>query len=364
MKINRKELMKALSTLYPVIGRGDENISSNNYTFMLDEEGRSFIGATNNSVAVIKPISFDLGQSCRVAGNTLFQLIKKIKAQEIEINISSEYMFLQTDSTESTVPLIPKQVSNLLDMIVDIPDEFLQPLPSNFNEALHECAKHTTDESKKPILQYVYADNNKMCSANNAEIVIHSLNGEVNKLFIPSRDIPCIKGFNLTHYVLKGEYLYFKTDDDAFVIIQPASRAERYPVVITPSDFCDTDLKGAYKAFTLESLFNMADMKELVFTDEEVKELIDTVSTCCLFADEEKQSVTCDFKGDCVELISIDSRGSHKQKVNLSSFVSPFIIRVKPQTFIDLLNRKDKIYVGVGRVIVCNDNVKHLIQVR
>lgn len=364
MKIERKELMKALSTLYPVIGKGEGNFSSNNYTFMVDEEGHSFIGATNNSVAVIKPISFSFGCTCRVSGNTLFQLVKKLKAQEIEVDLSDEYMRLRTDSTESMVQLAPANSNNLLDMITDIPEEFFMPLPDNFTEALQECAKFTSDETRQPILQYVYADNNKMCSANNAEIVVHYLNGTVSKMFIPSNDLTNIKGFKLTHYVLKGEFLYFKTEDGAFIIMQPASSKERYPVVITPEDFCDTDLKGAYKAFTMESLFNAEGMRELVFTDDEVKALVETVQACCLFADEEKQSVTCSFDGDYVDFKGVDDKGSHKQRVKLSSFVSPFSIRIKPQPFIDLITRRDKLFVGAGKVIVSNDNVKHLIQVR
>lgn len=364
MKVPRKEFMKALSTLFPAMGKGEDNTASNNYTFMNDEFGNSYIGVTNNSLAVILPVPFHLEHECRIPGSTLFNLMKKLtKADEVDLVFNGDVLTLKTNiPTESTIQMYAR-TNNMLDFISEIPDEEFKELPDNFTDGLKECAPYCLDTNNTSIIRYVYAHKGVMCSANQSEIVTFNLNGDVDKMFIHSKDAKIISSFKLKYYAYKDSFLYFKTDTGVFLAIQPASQKERYPVVFDVEEYSLRELESGLKNFTPEALFNREDMREIIITDDEAKAINDVVNTCTLF-DEDNNMIACHFDGEHVDMYMMNSKGSHKERVKISNYVSPFTFRTIPKLLKDIVERKDSMFVGKGKIIVMNDKVNHLIQIK
>lgn len=363
MKINRKVFMKELSSVFPVMGKGAGNYTANNFTFKSAGE-ESYIATTNNTAVVIKKLPFQF-PSCRVAGSTLFQLIKKLnKAEELDITVFPEHMLIKTDlPTESTVPLQPNS-RNLVDMITDIPTELFKPLPDGFTDALKECHTYTTTDSSKPILQYVYADKKSVCGANGSEIVLYNLDSEVDKMFIPSQDVSLISSFKLTHYALHNNFLYFQTDNDAFIILQPASQKERYPVIINTDDYTEDELTK-FSAFLPDNLYNTNGMREVHFTKEQTKDIIEVVKACELFTDEVKRSrITCKFEGGFIFFEGYSIKGKHRHGIELSEPVDNASFDVFPDILISMLERNEKMYMGKGRLIIDKGYMRHLIEIK
>lgn len=363
MKVPRKEFMKALQLLYPAMGKGENNTSSNNYSFMTDDRDISYAGATNNSVAVVLPLPFTLEQDFRVPGTLLYQLVKKLKADELEIDLGVDCVFIKTNTPTQSIIQLQDKSKNMLDFLVEIPDTSFKPLPSNFTESLKECYPYCLNDNTSSIIKYVYAHKTSMCSANQSEIVMCDLTGEVDKMFISHKDAAILTNFNLVGYAYQDSFLYFKTDDGAYIAVHPASQLERFPVVFDRDEYTDIELINGMKDFTPEALFALDGMREIRFTDSEVKELKEVLDTCYLF-DESDNSVSCMFDGDYVDITITNSRGSHTGRINLSNYVSPFTMRTLPKLLEDIVNRKDLLYVGNGRVIVSNSKLKHLIQVK
>lgn len=367
MIVSRKDFMKALSSVFPMMGKGEQNTVTNNFSFFKDEEGKSYIGATNNAVAVIRPLPFDLDAEFRVPGTKLFQVIKKLaKAKELDITYTGTCIIIKSDiDTETIIQTIDEAV-NMLDHVTSIPSEQFKELPENFSEALEECSRYTNDSSAHELLKYVYADGNKMVSANLNEIVLYKLNGAVDKMFISSSDAVVLKGVTLKSYAYGDFFLYFKTDEDAYVIIQPASVKERYPVVVTPSDYTEEELNGNMKGLTLNRLFNLTDMREVELSKNVGKEVIDVLRTCAMFSDEGKSGIKCVFDKDTITIEGQDKTGSHKQVIKLESFVSnKFSFETHPQMLIDIIERGDAFYVSKekGKAVVKNDILAHYIQI-
>lgn len=363
MKVPRKEFMKALSSLFPAMGKGEDNTSSNNYTFMNDEFGNSYIGVTNNAVAIVQALPFSMEHECRIPGTTLFNLVKKLnKAEELEFEFEADIVKIKTKiPTESTIQMYDR-VNNMLDFITEIPDEEFKELPNNFTDGLKECAPYCLDDSSSSIIKYVYAHNGVMCSANKCEIVMFNLDGNVDKMFISAKDAKLISAFNLKAYAYKDSFLYFKTDTDAFIAIQPASQKERYPVVFDRDEYSVLEMTSGMQNFTPEALFSKEDMRKITITDEEAKNINSVIDTCTLF--EEDNMVACHFDGEVLDLYMYNRRGSHKERVKLSNYVSPFTVRTMPKLLKDIVERKDLLYVGKGKIIVTNDRANHLIQIK
>lgn len=363
MKLNRKEFLQELSALYPVMGKGDANTSSNNYTFMSASTNEFYIGATNNSVAVLKKVGFQLDNDCRVSGNTLFQLIKKIKTPDLFITLSNEQMFIKTDRVSSSVPLAPEGSKNLLDMIVDIPEELFKPLPDNFTESLYKCLECALKSDTASLLSYIYIDADRMCSANNSTITVCNLSSQMEKMFIPSADLNNIKQFKLTHYVLKDELLYFKTDNDAFIIMQPANNNERYPVVLTPDDYSVEELSTVYKGFTLQALFSTDKLQKLSLSASDRSALIESLKMCSVFTNNDDDLVECLFDKYQVDVLCSGFRGDYKERVLFENEVHKFSVKTKIKALIDLLSDDGDLYIGFDRVVLKTDCVNKLVQV-
>lgn len=366
MKVNRKDFMKALSSVLPMMGRGEQNTATNCFAFFKDSDGNSYIGTTNNAVAVIKPVTFDLDFECKVQGTKLFQLIKKLtKATELELTLGEDYLTIKSDlNTESCIGVI-YDTKNMLDFVTNIPEEDFKQVPDNFTEALQECSLYVEEESSASILQYVYADGNKIVSANNGEIVLCKLNGTVDKMFISAKDVPPMKGYVLTEYASDDNLLYFKTKDNAYIAVQPASTKERYPVVITPSDYTEEELNGAMSPFLIKNLFNTENMRFIEFSKNVGKEVVDVLNTCSMFTDNGNTGIKCVFDKNTVTITGIDTSGKHTQVVTLDEYVSTgFSFETHPQMLIDIIERGDVMYVGRGKVIIKNDKVAHLIQIK
>ena len=364
MKVNRKKFLQELSELYPVMGKGDTNISANNYTFVSDSNGVSFICATNNSVAVLKPTEFSFDRPFRVSGNLFFQLVKKIKDTEIDIEVGSNFVTIKTESIESQVALIPPKVKNFIDMIVDIPDEFMQSLPVNFDESLKKCIIYVDSSIGSSLLSYIYADGSNMCVANNSAIKVCTLDSEVSKMFIPAKDVACIKGFNLTHYVLKDDVLYFKADNGAFIVMQTASGQERYPVVITESDYTPEELVTSYAGFTVQALFDTDGLTKFDLSINDKQRIIESLKTCNIFLDSDDCLVDCEFNAGKLRLKVFSSNGNHSESIKLESEIEPFTVKIASSSFIDLLSHLGIFYIGSDRILMFEDKSKYLLQVQ
>lgn len=367
MIVNRKDFMKALTSVFPIMGKGEQNTVTNNFAFFKDDEGNSYIGTTNNEVAIVKPLTFSVDAEFRVPGTKLFQVLKKLtKAKELDIEYSGTYITIKSDiDTETCIQTVDSAV-NLLDHITSIPDEDFKELPDNFSEALTECSRYATTDNAHNLLQYIYAEGSKMVSASLREIVLCKLNSKVDKMFISARDASILKGIKLKDYAFDDNLLYFRTEEGAYIAVQPASNKERYPVVITPADYTEEELEGSMKPFLVKNLFSLEDLREVEFSKNVGKEVVDVLRTCAMFTEEGKSGVRCEFDKNTLTITGQDKTGMHKQTVMLDGYVSNrFVFETHPQLLIDIIERKDVFYVSKekGKAIVKNDMLAHLIQI-
>lgn len=358
MIIQRKALMNVLSALFPVMGKGADN-PCNMITVFADTENNWYMGVTNNRVAMVLPLCFKMEHGFKVHGLTFFQLIKKLKCEELDITVNGNTLSVKTDIPSETSFELVQSGRTMLDFVSSIDSEFKE-LPIDFMEGLKECVKYTDTDSTS-ILQYVYMDKDLMASANSSEIFIYKMEGVMDKMFIASEDIAILSTMNLKEYAYQDALLYFRTEGGAFVVVRPASRKERFPVLLTKEDYTHIEQINM-KGLTPEVLFDLTDTRKLVFTEDECKHISDIVKSCQAFTGTDGE-FSCKFDGYDMCITGKGRKGTHKQQIKLTEFVSPISFETKPELFLDLLERKDTMYIGKGKVIIVNDKTKHLIQV-
>ena len=343
MIVDRKEFMKVLTVLFPTLGKGDDN-SANVFCALKDENNKSYMASTNNKVCAVVPVPFEIDTEFRVHGTTLFQLVKKLtKAKTLTLSVVADNLFIESDGTETHIPLMESN-RILLDYINFPEEDAFKPLPSNFNEALRFCSKFTKEEIGGT-LAYTYAHKNMMCSATHSEVVLHKLDSNLeDKIFILPSDARCVSGFSFTHYAYgENNLIHFKTNSNAYATFYSAS-LERYPVVITPEDYTFHEMQNGMSAYTPKNLFNTEDMREITLNEEERKEVTEVLRTCMLFIEEGKEGVSCKFDGDNLIVTSTGKKGVHKQTVPISTFVIlGFTFETLPEMLLGVLERNEDV---------------------
>lgn len=363
--ISKKDFMNILTTLYPTLGKGEEN-STNTFCAIKDDTGKAYMATTNNKVCAIVPVPFEIESEFRVHGTTLYYLVKKLtKVKTLNIDVAGTMLVITTDAgTETTIPLLEDN-RTLIDYI-QIPEETaFKPLPANFNKALAFTSKFAR-ETSGGTLSYVYAHKTMMCAATHSEIVLHKMESNLeDKVFILPSDARCVSDYVFTHYAY-GEHnlIHFKTNTDAYVTFYSAV-LERFPVVITPEDYTYHEMQNGMDAYTPKNLFNVEGMQEVILTEEERKEVSEVLRTCMLFIEEGKEGVSCKFDGDNLIVTSVGKKGVHKQTMPISTFaLLGFTFETLPEMLLGVLERNDRIFIGHGKLITKSAEIMHYVQTK
>lgn len=368
MKIARKIFMNYLSELYPAKGSGEENTSSNSFSFFSDDLKNNYIGVTDNVIAVIKQIP-EYIPDCKVPGEKLFQLIRKsTKVKELDIQVSENSFDIVYDNNPDNISNISfgKQSANMLDRLDKPSDSLYRELPENFTEAILFCAPYVSQDRPQTLLNFVYAEGQKVCSGSSGEFVCAKLVGEVEKQFIPANYCKILSQYKPTHFCYFNDLLYYKNSENTIIVLQSVYSKERYPFVVTLKDFTQEELNSVKKQnLMLKNMFRMENPCEISFQNKEGSnnEIVDLISSCKIFSSsiDKPEKIKVNILNDKLVIEAVGASGKHKASCEVQGNGVSLEFICNPQLLLDIVNRKHTVKTDGEKMIIMDKNFAHLI---
>jgi DNA polymerase III sliding clamp (beta) subunit (PCNA family) len=224
MKINKTRLLKALEKVKPGLATKEIIEQSTHFAFMGDRV------VTYNDEISISCYVPDLELTGAVSAQELYAFLNRIKAEEIEAEVTENEIRLRTGKLTAGLILQP-EIRLPLQEIGDI-EEWYQ-VPDEFMKALTFCRFSCSSDMSRPILTCVHVGTNFVESSDNVRYTYHGLSDIDERRVVPEFLIPGDSVNNLSKYdineiaISKG-WVHFRTTDKT-VIFSCRIFDDRYP---------------------------------------------------------------------------------------------------------------------------------------
>ena len=376
--------MDYLSLLYPFMGAGKSTTATDvlNYFYNPDPTQWSYWAVTNGSLCAFIPVlpTYEnpiLQKSFKVDGNQFFQVIKSIKAEEIDIALFDTMLRVsaleENNKTEVDFAYITSQ--NMTDYLMStfymMPTETEgKPLSSLFNKALETCLPYITATEGK--LSYAYFYGNDCVTANNnsnSEIVVYHAHSPLRdfpfpRMFISKRDGELIAKSkiewkkidfcNEQYYRFNGFSDKYKTE--LIVFTNALNSKENYPVIIDKERYTEKQLNES-AAYTIDALEKQTRAEQIAFNKKELESLLTAVTVNGV----DPVYSTLSIQGNSIKY-EVKYLHLKKSKTIKTSENYPEInIKINPSTLKNILDI-DAEYISIDRTkVVCkNDKLTYI----
>lgn len=208
MKINRLELMKALSMVRPGLASRELIEQSTSFAFL---EGS--VATYNDEISVTHPVPELKDVSGAVDATELYSLLDRMTHEEVEIITSDKEMLVKSGRARAGLVL---QVDLTLPLEDVTSDKEWNDLPEGLINALRFAMLSCSNDMSRPILTCVHINGHHVEGSDNIRLTQYKLEGEVCDvpLLIPSSSIRDLVNYDIVQIakgVSKG-WVHFRTE--------------------------------------------------------------------------------------------------------------------------------------------------------
>lgn len=207
MKLNRKELLEALTLTS--VGLAKQEIIEQSASFIFTK-GRVF--TYNDEVAVSHPVEVDFEGA--IPSKEFLALIKKLKTEEVELEISDGELLLKGSRAKAGIRL-EAEIKLPIDEIGS-PDGWVE-LPDNFCEAAKFCLFSASTDTSNQVLTCIHLTDSYVESTDNYRATRYFLTESdafEESMLVPTFAIKEIIKFNPTEYTTTEGWIHFKNNKD------------------------------------------------------------------------------------------------------------------------------------------------------
>ena len=305
-----------------------------------DDTAKSFLFSDNKLYAysdrLFASTPIDIGIEAQVDGKTLFEYIKKIKNEDVELSVVNNQLRIKAGMMKGKIAceeqvLIPNNLVELAETI---------ELPANFSEAVVAASFSVSKDPSKDYLNCVKVSGDKVESTDNRSITRAIMNGEIDgTLFIPGYALKHIKPVSPTSYSVCGGWLAFVNDETSLVFCCRTLDSNKFP--------------------DLDSVFNRKmTYEEVVFP----RETVDAIERALVFTKSNAanaRSVKFTSDGNCLLIGGKSKTGDHSEKLEGKMCEFSFVVGAK--VLIDAIKKKPKIGISGNIMKIEKDDVINLI---
>lgn len=353
MQIERTKLLKDLATCMPALSLGNTN--PNNYFSVIYRNGKTFICTTNEEAAVMLPIDYEL-PIMRVRGSELFLSLKSITSDKVNLELADTLIISTEDSV--TCVEISLEETTLFDTIPEVND--WKNLPTDFMEKLVTASRCTAKDSSISVkFMYVYAAEDRMIGSDGMQFIYSTLENDVDKMFIKYAVVKPLSNYKPLFYSVGNDWLQFKNSNGIIFAVHTLSSDERYPIVITLSDWSEQELQ-LRKDMIIDNLIKV-NGSELILTD--VKKIVSIVESCKIFTKSaiDREEILITVQNGNMIISGIGNHGSHKRKIKIDTDAN-LRFRIDPNLLINALNSGNKFIISQDVIGIIGDKFAHIVQ--
>lgn len=210
MKINRKQLIDMLEKIKPGLAGNKEIIEhSNAFAFLAGES----VMAYNDKIAIFHYM--DTGIKGVVQAEELLSLLKRIKKDEVEVNMETGLLCLLSGRTKAGIVLQADLPVHVLQMQAIINKEKKwKKLPTNFVEGVKICMPSVSEDMTRPELTVLHLHNKFMEASDNYRLTRFRLSEAIQgTLHIPADNLAGIEKIMPATYSVDASWIYFRNEE-------------------------------------------------------------------------------------------------------------------------------------------------------
>ena len=206
MKIDRQELLKALSALRPGLAKKDIVEQATHFVFIKDK-----IITYNDQICIMYP--FDTGFECSVKADEFYKILSSMTDAEVELISEENKLILNSGSVKSGFTAsTDRYVIELVEQM-DIPGEWIR-LPGDFIEGLSFCIFSVSKDVSRRILSCINVSGDQIVSSDDNRISQYTMASPVeDSLLIQGSAVLELIKFEIKEYARGQSWIYFKTED-------------------------------------------------------------------------------------------------------------------------------------------------------
>lgn len=203
MKINRQELLDAVTLLMPGINK--QGIWEQAMGFLYFNKTKIY----SNNLSINVSLPFITPLNCGIPATEFFNLLQAINDVEIEINEEENAVSIKTKKTLVSMNKI-KDENNLL---VSPSTDIWKKLPTDFTDAIEFCKFSVATDVLMGALSCIFVKDKIVLSCDNTRATRFEMKSGIGEeLLIPLSAANEIKKYTPIEYVIDRSFLFFKND--------------------------------------------------------------------------------------------------------------------------------------------------------
>lgn len=211
MKINKQELLKALSAAKP--GLSAKEIVEETVRFIFTgKEVTTF----NDKICIIIPFETDF--ACSVHGDEFYKILSSIKEEEVDITVVDNQMKINAKKTKAGLSTIIGEKERVISLIENLQTStkkkgFWKKLPEDFLQGIYLCMFTASKDMTTKVRCCVAVKGDKIFSTDNLRISRYILSSEMEEMLIPARDAMELVKYEVKKYGLSDGWVHFITNE-------------------------------------------------------------------------------------------------------------------------------------------------------
>tara|TARA_R110001606_G_C15394865_1_gene652043 strand:+ start:1187 stop:2179 length:993 start_codon:yes stop_codon:yes gene_type:complete len=305
-----------------------------------DDEAKSFLFSDGKlysySERIFVSVPLDTELDLQVDGKTLFEYVKKIKAEDIEL--SHEEGGLRIKAGNASTLIRAEEKVKIPTNLVEVDQE--HELPEDFAIGIEKSAFSVGEDISKPYLSVAKVKDSYITATNNMNITRYELSNSVkDEFYVPLFALKHIKTIAPTHYSISGAWLVFENTDTEVIFCCRRVDTTGFP-----------DLNGI---FSREMNFT-----ELTFP-KEVVEVMERVIVFSKTAQKGKQTVRIKSSEGKLSISGKSGTGETSEEMDYEGIDFNFVTNAK--VFLNVVKSKPTLAIAGNILKITNDRETHLI---
>jgi hypothetical protein len=333
MKLNKKELQKALKIVKPALANTELIEQSTSFAFLED-----CVVTYNDSISISHPVE-GLELRGAVRAEELYQFLDKIDQKEIQMKLFENEIKLKAKNSKAGLRL-EKEIKLPLEEKGDIKTTDWQDLPEEFISDLRFISDSASRDLSRRVLTCVHVKETYMEASDSFQIMqVQFPNGQFPYpgVLIPAENINDIAKVNPIQIYRTEGWVHFRNPEGT--VISSRVLIEDYP---DTSDHFDVDGSKVTFPKKMQSILD----RVMVFTEKD---------------DIKKEAMSVKLKDNMLRIEAENDKGSwieEKAKVDYKGPEESFW--VSPQLLKNILNRSSECSLGKEKIKFTGDGWQYV----
>lgn len=334
MKINKLELQKALEKVKPGLAKTEFIEQTTSFAFT----GGNVV-TYNDEISISHPVE-NLDVTGAVKAQTLYELLNRIKDEEIDIEWEDNQVIIQAGKSKAGLVFEQEVVLPVKDEIGKIGK--WKKVPKGFIEAIKFCYPCCSRDMSRPVLTCVNVTQKRVEASDSYQIIAFDMAGKlpVEPFLMPVSAVRELVKYDVKE-ISKGEsWIHFRTEDGTVF----SSR-------IFMGEFPDVSnhLEVSGKEFNFPK------------NTKEMLERADVFSKKGVSASDVIPTVEIELKKKTMHVSAKNEYGWFKEKASVEYMEDPVKFEVGIQFLLDIANKFFDCVIGENVIKFKGDNWAHVI---